>query len=40
MYQPLAELLRPQKMSDIIGQDHLLALNMPLANVDKPQSCI
>ena len=40
MYQPLAEILRPQILSDIIGQNHLLDKDMPLSSVNKPQSCI
>ena len=40
MYQPLAEILRPQIISDIIGQNHLLDKDMPLSSVNKPQSCI
>lgn len=40
MYQPLAELLRPQVLSDVIGQQHLVGVGGPLANLIKPQSMI
>ncbi|MFM2400218.1 MAG: hypothetical protein RL341_2375 [Pseudomonadota bacterium] len=30
-YQPLAERLRPKRLADVIGQDHLLGENKPLA---------
>lgn len=41
--QPLAELLRPKVLGDVIGQSHLVAKNAPLANlltVGKLQSMI
>ena len=31
--RPLAERLRPQKISDVVGQDHLLAPNAPLGRM-------
>ena len=40
MYQPLAELLRPQVLSDVIGQQHLVGAGGPLSNLTKPQSMI
>lgn len=42
MYQPLAELLRPKTISEVIGQDHLIGDNKPLSLVanKKPQSLI
>jgi putative ATPase len=40
MHQPLAELLRPQTLSDVIGQQHLIGPSGPLANLNMPQSMI
>ena len=40
MNQPLAELLRPQVLSDVIGQQHLVGVGGALANLTKPQSMI
>ncbi len=40
MHQPLAELLRPQTLSDVIGQSHLIGTGAPLANLRVPQSMI
>lgn len=42
MYQPLAEIMRPQKIQDIIGQAHLIGENKPLSILahNKPQSII
>ncbi len=42
MYQPLAELLRPKTIIDVIGQDHLIGKNKPLSLIanSKPQSII
>lgn len=42
MYQPLAELLRPQAISEIIGQQHLIGKDKPLSLLanGKPQSII
>lgn len=36
--QPLAEILRPKKFSDIVGQDHLLATDGPLQKMIDNQS--
>ena len=33
--QPLAELLRPKSLDDVIGQRHLIANGAPLANLIK-----
>ena len=41
--QPLAELLRPQNIGEVIGQKHLVGKGMPLYNLvtnAKPQSII
>jgi putative ATPase len=42
MYQPLAELLRPTKIADMIGQQHLIGEGKPLSLLAKakPQSII
>ncbi|MFN7095090.1 MAG: replication-associated recombination protein A [Burkholderiales bacterium] len=42
MYQPLAEILRPKSLTDIIGQQHLLGADKPLSLIakGKPQSLI
>jgi len=42
MYQPLAELLRPKVMSDIIGQQHLIGEGKPISILAQaqPQSII
>ena len=42
MYQPLAELLRPQTIAEIVGQGHLFGDGMPLSLIaqNKPQSII
>lgn len=42
MYQPLAELLRPQKITEVIGQSHLIGDNKPFTKLiaGKPQSII
>lgn len=42
MYQPLAEIMRPQKIEDIIGQTHLIGENKPLTILahNQPQSII
>ncbi|HMT02808.1 MAG TPA: replication-associated recombination protein A [Burkholderiales bacterium] len=43
MYQPLAEILRPKILSDVIGQKHLLGKDKPLtilAQSNNPQSII
>ncbi len=43
MYQPLAELLRPKILNDVIGQKHLLGVDKPLTTLalsNKPQSII
>lgn len=31
--RPLPERLRPQKLSDVVGQDHLLALDAPIGRM-------
>ncbi len=33
--RPLADLLRPQKIEDVVGQDHLVAENAPLSRILK-----
>ena len=40
MYQPLAEILRPKILTDIIGQQHLIGENKPLSLMSHPQSMI
>ena len=42
MYQPLAEIMRPKKIDDIIGQTHLIGENKPLTILanNQPQSII
>ena len=40
MYQPLAELLRPQLLDEVIGQKHLIGEGKPLTILTKPQSMI
>lgn len=30
MYQPLAEVLRPQKLSELVGQEHLVGIGKPI----------
>ncbi|MFN8770310.1 MAG: replication-associated recombination protein A [Neisseriaceae bacterium] len=42
MYQPIAEILRPKTIEDIVGQDHLLSLDKPLRKIltAKPQSLV
>lgn len=40
MYQPLAELLRPKSLSEVIGQSHLVGPGKPLSLLIKPQSMI
>lgn len=40
MYQPLAELLRPKKLSEVIGQSQLIGIGKPLSILTKPQSMI
>ena len=33
MASPLADRLRPEQLSDMVGQTHLLGENMPLRNI-------
>ena len=40
MYQPLAELLRPQTLQDVIGQQHLIGKDGPFMRLSSPQSMI
>src|SRR5579863_1667527 len=42
MYQPLAEILRPKTLDQVIGQDHLIGIDKPLSILahGKPQSII
>ncbi len=43
MYQPLAERLRPRRLADVIGQQHVLGPGMPLRlafESGRPHSCI
>ena len=39
VHTPLAEKLRPQKLEDVVGQDHLLADDGPLSGVLKGTGC-
>ncbi|MBT0586344.1 replication-associated recombination protein A [Alteromonas oceanisediminis] len=39
-HAPLAALLRPQQLDDVLGQRHLLADNKPIAQIIKQQSAI
>ncbi len=40
MYQPLAELLRPTVLNEVVGQEHLIGSGKPLSSLNKPQSLI
>lgn len=42
MYQPLAEILRPKTLNDVVGQEHLIGVDKPLSLIaaSKPQSII
>lgn len=42
MYQPLAEILRPEKLDDVIGQSHLIGSGKPLSllSLGAPKSII
>lgn len=42
MYQPLAEILRPKTIDDIVGQEHLVGVDKPLTKIleSGPQSLI
>jgi putative ATPase len=40
MYQPLSEILRPQSIKDVIGQQHLIADGGPLSEMTQPRSLI
>lgn len=40
MYKPLAELLRPQTLNEVVGQQHLIGEGKPLTALTKPKSLI
>ncbi|MCX8514392.1 MAG: hypothetical protein RL017_556 [Pseudomonadota bacterium] len=40
MYQPLAEILRPKSLKEVIGQQHLIADGGPFAVMTQPRSMI